>query len=185
MMMDLAVPPRVFDPFFDEAFENQMQSMMERRRSMMDHASGDPNVQKRIVEQAERYLNNDIACTTALGGPIQMGPVISQSSRAQAYIINGRESRQQENMMQVSVRGGQTGGVVRIVASDAGIQNLVLQVGEEASGYPPREINVQMSANPGGPPPPPSSSSSNSSGGPNIVDAEIVEDNTRTPVGTY
>ncbi|KAL3917035.1 MAG: hypothetical protein SGARI_007814, partial [Bacillariaceae sp.] len=137
MMMDLAVPPRVFDPFFDEAFDNQMQSMMDRRRGMMAQANGDPNFQKRIVEQAERYLNNDIACTTALGGPIQMGPIISQSSRSQAYMVNGRESRQQENVMQVSVRGSQGGGVVRIVATDAGIQNAVLQLGEEGNGYPP------------------------------------------------
>jgi hypothetical protein len=175
MMMDLAVPPRIVSPFssFDRSIEEQMRSMMEQSRNMMARSDADPMFQRRILEQAERYLNADIACTTALGQPIQMGPIISQSSSSRAYIVNGRRSRQEETMMQVSVRGSQGRGVVRIVAMESGIQNMVLQVADKGNGFPPREINVQLSANTGGPPP--SAGNSNNEGGPEIVDAEIVE----------
>lgn len=178
MMRDLVGPPRAFSPFsaFDK-MDDHFQSMMMR--------NGPPNpdaamFQRRLLEQAERYLNTDVACTTALGEPIQMGPVISQSSRSAAYMMNGRQSRQQESMLQVSVRGSRQGGVVQIVATDSGIQNMVLQVMEEA-GYPPREINVQLSSNDG------RVGSNNSNGPPDVMDAEIVsEDNRRRELaGSY
>ncbi|KAG7353761.1 hypothetical protein IV203_003116 [Nitzschia inconspicua] len=179
MMMDLMVPPsRSISPFtmFDRSIDDKFRSMM--RNSMPGGSSitmmmaNDPMFQRRLLEQAERLLNADIAITTALGSPIQMGPVISQSSSSSAYIINGRQTQQQQNQLQVSVRGSRLGGVVRIVATQDGIQNMVLSVVEQG-GYP-REINVRISdskktpSNNGSP-------SGPSSSPPDIVDAEIVD----------
>lgn len=175
--LDMRFPDRMISPFsmFDRSIDEKYQSMM--RKSMgPGPMMADPMSQKRILENAEYYLNGDIACASALGTPVRIGPVISQSSSASSCVINGRQMRQQQTELQVSVQGSHGGGVLRVVATEESrIQNMVLSVADRG-GYP-REIQVQLSPlcgevnmNDG------STSSSTES---KIVDAEIVSKNER------
>jgi hypothetical protein len=162
----------------DLSMDDNVRSMMRRRmpvpRSLRIMAN-DPMFQRRLLEQAKRLLNVDVACTTALGWPIQMGVVISQSSSASAYMINGQQNghQQQQCQLQVSVRGSHRGGVVRIVATDGGIQTMILSVVEDG-GYP-REINVRLPSSDGVI----HSSDGTTMSGPDVVDAEIVDQDER------
>jgi hypothetical protein len=133
--------------------------------------------QRRLLEHTERLLHADIACTTALGLPIQVGLVISRSSSSSSssYMINGQQKLQQQQQChwQVSVRGSRCGGVIRIVATDGNdIQAMILSVVEDGK-YPPREINVRLSSfDDGGLGTPDGRRSTSPS---EIVDAEIVD----------
>lgn len=181
MMEDLMSPPfRSVSPFtrFDRSIDDRFQSMMRNgapdNRSAMVMMNNDPMLHRRLLEQAERLLNTDVAVTTALGSPVQMGPIISQSSSSASYMINGRRSQQQQTQLQVSVRGSRGGGVVRLAATqDDGIQRLILSLADERGEA--REINVRLSH---GRPSTGSNTSptgTSSSSPPDIVDAEIVD----------
>jgi hypothetical protein len=129
-----------------------------------------------IMEDTQRYLVNDDAVTSVLGEPIQIGAPFSQSSSTSS--INGKTQSRIELGMPVT--GPIGSGVVRVLAS----QDEISQLQVEVEG---RVINVNLSGS--------SSSSSSSSskrrssssgkfsssgsGKDNIIEAEIIDKETK------
>jgi len=86
---------------------------MERQREIMD----------KIVDDTRSLLLNDNEITNLLGVPIQLGTPITQSSTSAS--INGRKQTRMELSLEVS--GPKTNGIVRIVATEEGIGQLLVE----------------------------------------------------------
>lgn len=92
-----------------------------------------------LLQDAERYLNDDVACTDVLGGNIQVGQVVSQSSASSSF--NG-QSQQSRIQLRAQVQGSNGNyGMLHLVANENGMEQLSLQLQDG------RELNVRI---PGG-----------------------------------
>ena len=85
-----------------------------------------------LLDDARDFILSDPAATSALGEPIVMEPPFSQSSSSMS--INGKSS----SKIQASfhVQGTRQLGVASMVASDAGIQSLSINVGGRVMDIP-------------------------------------------------
>ena len=112
---------------------------MRRSMMMMERSWKGQHTNQALLERAERYLNDDVACSTALGSNIETGSVYSSSSSSMSP-INGQSRRRKE--LQVGVRGSMREGTLRLYATDQGIQEMMLDFVDETGDY--REIQVQF-----------------------------------------
>lgn len=84
-----------------------------------------------LLNDAERYLNDDVACRDELGDAIRIGPVYSQSSST--YSMHNQT--RQVTRVQAWVQGvGDRTGSIRLEATERGIEQLVLQLQDERDG---------------------------------------------------
>ena len=90
-----------------------------------------------LLQEAERALNTDPACRDILGERIQIGQVFNQASSSS--VINGRQEMQTELEFAVEGRRRQP-GMVQLLATERGIEQMTLQVQDGAGGF--REIFV-------------------------------------------
>mmetsp|Transcript_21237 Transcript_21237/g.23560 ORF Transcript_21237/g.23560 Transcript_21237/m.23560 type:complete len:152 (-) Transcript_21237:54-509(-) len=102
---------------------------MERQRETME----------KIVDDTRSYLLNDNEIADLLGMPMQLGTPIAQSSVSAS--MNGRKQNRMELSLEVS--GPKTNGIVRIVATEEGIGQLLV----EADG---KLYNVDLASSKGG-----------------------------------
>ena len=79
-----------------------------------------------LVDAAQTYLNNDPACTAAMGTNIELGPIYGQSMSSSH--VNGLE--QSRTNLQVGVSGSIGNGMVHIQAVNSKIERMVLQMAE-------------------------------------------------------
>ena len=145
-----------------DQMQSEMVGMMEQVQSEMPtFMNNEP-----LLEQAEQYINQDIACTTALGDTIQMGQVFGQST--QMVTINGKT--QNKKALKAIVRGSMAEGNLQLSATDEGIEQMVLMVNDQGE-Y--REINVMV---PGAVSSQHNRYSQPRSTGDGLLDAEVVPD---------
>eukprot|EP00534_Pseudo-nitzschia_fraudulenta_P003977 CAMPEP_0201122434 /NCGR_PEP_ID=MMETSP0850-20130426/6092_1 /ASSEMBLY_ACC=CAM_ASM_000622 /TAXON_ID=183588 /ORGANISM="Pseudo-nitzschia fraudulenta, Strain WWA7" /LENGTH=346 /DNA_ID=CAMNT_0047389137 /DNA_START=142 /DNA_END=1182 /DNA_ORIENTATION=+ len=133
-----------------------------------------------ILDEARSYLINDPSVSGLLGTPIQIGTPFSQVSGA--TVINGK--RQMRTEFAVEVSGPRGNGMSRIVATNEGIGQLLV----ESSG---KVYNVDLSSkgrmssssrsSPRASPRSPKSTGSNRSAfdDDNIIEAEIIDKETK------
>lgn len=126
-------------------------------------------VMEAVLKDARSYLTADAGVDSIIGSPIQLGQPISQS--ASTVSINGDSTSRVELVLPVT--GSLGSGLVRLSASNGKIEKLLV----EANG---RAIAVDLSSKggrrrsafSGG-------SSSSSSNGGDIIEAEIIEKETK------
>ena len=155
-----------FDPFFSgmpfplSPFSSGGMRRFTYGSDLQQQQLSQPVSIRSLLDTAERYLSEDVACTTALGGdPIVLGIVYSQSSSFSS--VNGGPPVSRTTVS-VGVQGQQKSGIVQLVASNDRIEQLVLEVDR-------RQINVRL----------PRDGQRGRYGSTNadeIIDAEVVED---------
>ena len=121
-----------------------------------------------LLEEAQQILNDDPECAAALGLPIQLGPVLSQSSASSS--MNGQvQSRVQ---LQVAVQGtnGQE-GMILLLADERGINEMILDVNGQQ--FP---VQVPFGDRPPSSRPMPNNNNNNMPPEDVVLDAEVVPD---------
>jgi len=121
-----------------------------------------------ILDEARLLLTNDPEVSGLLGTPIQIGMPFSQMSST--TVINGR--RQMRTELAVEISGPIRNGVSRIVATDEGIGQLLV----ESSG---KVFNVDLSSRGRMSPPTPYRKSNGGGDDDTIIEAEIVDKDTK------
>lgn len=120
-----------------------------------------------ILDEARLLLTNDPDVSSLLGTPIQIGMPFSQMSST--TVINGR--RQMRTELAVEISGPIRNGVSRIVATDEGIGQLLV----ESSG---KVFNIDLSSR-GRMSPPPYRNGNGGGDDDTIIEAEIVDKDTK------
>ena len=90
-----------------------------------------------LLDEAEEYLNDDPACTQALGNDIRIDYIHSQTSSAAAA---GRGPPLQTTKVEFNVQGSWGHGTVQLIATERGMEQVALLVPDQRGGY--RQINV-------------------------------------------
>jgi hypothetical protein len=147
---------------------------MSTNRNSFQRSTQSINDERRILEQAKRYISNDVACSTALGlrnnGYVELGPVISKSTSTSSVIMNGQQSQQSTMALQVVVKGGEKQeGIAMIQATKTSnqqwaVQHIVLQSNNGQQINVPISMLEQHQSNRNSDP-----------AQPRVVDAEIVD----------
>jgi len=160
LLKDAPLPVRMMGkmmgPLVSSAMSTMAESMAEQQKSIEE-----------TLSQATMYLQSDEAVTRLLGPDPQVGAPFSQSSSTTS--ING----QTKTRLQIGfpVSGSRSSGMAQLSATEAGIERIVLQVDG-------RQINVSLASSS-------SSRRKSFSGGSskndddNIIEAEIIEKDTR------
>jgi hypothetical protein len=118
-----------------------------------------------VLSDAKSYLLADPAVAKLVGdGPIQVGTPFSQSSSSSS--INGVSTTRVE--LAFPVQGSTQSGVAKATSANGSLQKLVLQAGD-------RTISVSLSSKT----PRPSAFRKASRGSDDIIEAEIIEKNTK------
>lgn len=156
VLKDAPLPIRMMGSMFGPLVSSAMSTMAE---SLAEQQS----VAEDYLSQARQFLQSDPSVTRLLGEPIQVGSPFSQSSSSSS--INGRTSTRIE--LGFAVQGSRVSGVAQLSATEAGIQRLIVQ----AQG---RQIDVNLSSTPYG-------RVGGTRGDDDIIEAEIVEKDTRPP----
>jgi hypothetical protein len=120
-----------------------------------------------LLDDARIYILNDRAVADALGAPVQMGQPFSQSSSMTS--VNGKMQSRVE--MSMNIAGTKRNGVARLLATEAGISQLIVESGGKV-------FNVNISNKQ-----PRSTASMRGAGGSsndeNIIEAEIIDKETK------
>ena len=129
--------------------------------SLADTMAEQQRTTEQLMDDARGYLMGDPAVATVLGEPISLGTPFSQSSATTS--INGKTQTRVE--LGMPVFGSRGSGTVRLLATQDGISQLLLEAGG-------RSINVSLTRK--------SRSSFGSSGfkvngDDNIIEAEVIE----------
>jgi hypothetical protein len=160
MLKDAPLPLRMLGgmiaPLMSSVMSGLAESMAEQQETVQS-----------LLTDAGAYLAADAAVAQLLGEPIQVGEVMQQSSSTSS--INGQSSTRVELAFGVTGRNGST-GVARLSATEKGIQSLQLQAGG-------RVIAVNLSDSRPGRRMPSSYKSSDDGG--DIIEAEIIEKETK------
>mmetsp|Transcript_30670 Transcript_30670/g.34436 ORF Transcript_30670/g.34436 Transcript_30670/m.34436 type:complete len:381 (-) Transcript_30670:39-1181(-) len=133
LLKNAPLPIRLFGKYIAAPLMGKIASKlaegMERQRETME----------KIVDDTRSYLLNDNEIADLLGMPMQLGTPIAQSSVSAS--MNGRKQNRMELSLEVS--GPKTNGIVRIVATEEGIGQLLV----EADG---KLYNVDLASSKGG-----------------------------------
>ena len=113
-------PPSLLMPPFLTSPPSILGSMAAEMRLSMQRME---DFTQPLLQQAARYVNDNAACQEALGGPIELGRILSQSSATVS--ING-QSRQQTTL-QVVLQGSLRSGSLQLVATNNMIQQMMVQ----------------------------------------------------------
>lgn len=108
----------IVSPMMAKLASNVAESMVEERQHL-----------EKTLDDARMYLLNDDETTHILGIPIQLGRPFQQSSTS--ISINGRKQNRYE--ISVEVSGSKSNGIVRIVASEVGIGQLLIELNGKVS----------------------------------------------------
>ena len=144
---------KMISPLMSAAASTMSEAMAEQQRTT-----------ETVLEDARAYLSADGQVIEWMGNPIQIGMPFSQSSSS--TIINGIKQTRVE--LAVPISGGNGSGVARILATEEGIAQLQVEAGG-------RVINVNLSA----PPRPNQQYMSNYDDDDGIIEAEIVDKDTK------
>lgn len=157
LLKDAPLPVRMMGkmmgPLVSSAMSTMAESMAEQQQTVQDY-----------LTQATMYLETDESVIRVLGEPVQVGSPFSQSSSTSS--INGQTTTRVEIGFPVS--GSRSSGTAQLAATEAGIQRLVVQ----ADG---RQINVSLTSSKKRP----KSSSGRNAEDDDVIEAEIVEKDTR------
>ena len=118
------------------------------------------------MDDARGYLVSDPAVTSLLGEPISLGTPFSQSTSTTS--INGKTQTRIELAMPVS--GSRASGTVRLLATQDGISQMQLDAGGRRL-----DVSLTKSRRPFGG----SIRSDRVNGDDNIIEAEVIEKNTK------
>jgi len=149
---------KMISPLVSSVASNLADAMAEQQRTT-----------EGLMDDARGYLMGDSAVSNLIGEPISLGAPFSQSSSTTS--INGQTQTRVELGMPVS--GSRGSGTVRVLASQNGIEQMQL----DAAG---QRINVSLSrkgstsSSPYG-----SSSSQRGKGDDNIIEAEVIDKDTK------
>jgi len=133
------------NPFMGNDVPFSPGGMMQQRRMMME----EERILVPLLNDAERYLNDDVACRIELGDDIRIGPVYSQSSSTYSSQMHNNNQTRKVTRVQAWVHGEgrRTGSSsIRLEATERGIEQLILQLQDERDGTY-RDVYVRL---PGG-----------------------------------
>lgn len=157
MLKDAPLPIRMMGsmvgPLMSSAMSSMAESMAEQQKTVEEY-----------MAQARMALQADEAVTRVLGEPVQVGAPFSQSSSTQS--INGQTTTRVE--IGFPVNGPRESGMAQLSATQDGLQRLTVQ----AAG---RQISVNLNAPRGGP----RKFSSRSDNKDDVIEAEIIDKDTR------
>jgi hypothetical protein len=157
VLKDAPLPIRMmcsmFGPLVSSAMSTMAESLAEQQSVAEDYLS-----------QARQFLQSDESVARLLGDSIQVGTPFSQSSSSSS--INGRTSTRIE--LGFPVQGSRMSGTAQLSATEKGIQRIILQ----AQG---RQIDVNLSSTPY------DKLKGSRRGSDDIIEAEIIEKDTRPP----
>jgi Cytochrome oxidase complex assembly protein 1 len=125
---------------------------------------------ERLLEDAQQYIRNDPNVVNAMGTPIQLGAPFSQSSSMTS--VNGKTQSRVE--LALNIAGSKRNGIARIMATDEGIAQLIVESGGKVFN-----VNLSSSKSRGGRYQNSFGGSGGSGGDDNIIEAEIIEKDTK------
>ena len=162
LLKDAPLPLRMMgkmvSPLLSSVASTLADTMAEQQRTM-----------EGIMDDARAYLLGDPAVSKLLGEPIQLGTPFSQSSSSSS--INGQTQTRVELAM--PIQGSKGAGTMRLLATQDGISQIELDVGGRRLEVQLANKKKGMSSSIG------SSSPSKVNGDDNIIEAEVIEKETK------
>lgn len=154
--MGIQMMGRVFGPLVSSVASRLAETVAEQQKAT-----------EGLLDDASRYLVNDPSVTNLLGEPISLGAPFSQASSTSS--INGKSQTRIDLALPVS--GSRSSGTVRIVATQDGISQMQLDAGGQ-------RLSVSLQA-PRFSKGPTSGFPSRTNGDDNIIEAEIIDKETK------